>query len=85
MKFVIDEIEVSFPYRYMYPEQLKYMRSVLELMKGEKKVGLFELPVASGKRMCLFAACMSYFVHAKKQVKITLGTKSDLEYMEVME
>ena len=66
MKFLIDEIEVSFPYKYMYPEQLSYIRSLLQLMKGEKKVGLLELPVASEKRMCFFAACMSYFVHAKK-------------------
>lgn len=34
--------------------------------------------------MCLFVACMSYFVHVQKQVKITFGTKSDLEYSEVM-
>ena len=54
-------------------------------MKGEKNVGLLELPAASGKRICLFAACMSYFVNVRKQVKITFGAKSELEYSEVMQ
>ena len=47
MRFMIDDIEVLFPYDYIYPEQYEYMiRLRQSLSEGH---ALLEMPTGTGK------------------------------------
>jgi DNA excision repair protein ERCC-2 len=59
MRFFIDELEVFFPYDYLYKEQYDYMYR-LKLAISEKRHALLEMPTGTGKTVCLLSLITSY-------------------------
>jgi DNA excision repair protein ERCC-2 len=58
MRFMIDDIEVLFPYDYIYPEQYEYMVRLRQaLSQGH---ALLEMPTGTGKTITLLALLLAY-------------------------
>jgi DNA excision repair protein ERCC-2 len=48
MKFYIDDLPVVFPYKYVYPEQWNYMKSLKRTLDGDGHA-ILEMPTGTGK------------------------------------
>ena len=59
MRFFIDELEIFFPYPFIYPEQYEYM-SKLKKIIDVKGPGVLEMPCGTGKTVCILAFLTSY-------------------------
>ena len=59
MKFFIEELEVLFPYDYVYKEQLQYMTELKRILDA-KGHGLLEMPTGTGKTVSLLSLITSY-------------------------
>lgn len=58
MRFFLDDMEVLFPYDYIYPEQYAYMRQLKNaLHEGHC---LLEMPTGTGKTVTLLSLILSY-------------------------
>lgn len=64
MKIQIDEVPVYFPYEFVYPEQLKYMREVKRTLDNRGHC-LLEMPSGTGKTVALLSITVSYQMHMK--------------------
>ena len=66
MKFLIEDLEVFFPYEYLYPEQYRYMRDIKRVL-DRKGHCLLEMPSGTGKTIALLAVTLAYgFKHDRK-------------------
>lgn len=68
MIFSVGDVEVFFPYEFIYPEQLKYITEVKEVLDGEGHC-LIEMPSGTGKTIALLSITVSYQLHLKKSGK----------------
>jgi DNA excision repair protein ERCC-2 len=59
MKFNIDEVEVHFPYSYIYPEQYYYMVKLKQSLDA-KGACILEMPSGTGKTVCLLSLITAY-------------------------
>ena len=85
MRFYIEELEVLFPYDYIYPEQFKYMQ---ELKHGLDRKGhlLLEMPSGTGKTISLLSLLVAYWNTYKIDVgKIVYCTRTVVEMSKVLE
>ena len=85
MRFYLEELEVLFPYDFVYPEQYKYM---LELKRGLDRKGhlLLEMPCGTGKTIALLALLVAYWnTYRSEMGKIVYCTRTVAEIMKVME
>lgn len=64
MMFNLDGIEVFFPYEFIYPEQLKYMKEIRDALRGEGHC-LIEMPSGTGKTIALLSIAVSHQLHMK--------------------
>lgn len=72
MKFYIDEVPIFFHYPSIYPEQLKYIKSLLKSIQSPGHI-LIEMPSGTGKTAALLSCTVSYLLYCKtnnKQFKI---------------
>ena len=61
MKFKLDEIEVFFPYKFVYREQYEYMKCLKKTLdlRGH---AILEMPTGTGKTISLLALITSYLL-----------------------
>jgi len=59
VRFNIEELEIFFPYDYVYPEQYEYMKRIKECLDKEGH-GILEMPTGTGKTVALFSASTAY-------------------------
>eukprot|EP00835_Amoeboradix_gromovi_P006251 NODE_702_length_5024_cov_0.139898.p1 type:complete len:744 gc:universal NODE_702_length_5024_cov_0.139898:2594-363(-) len=66
MKFLIDDLEIFFPYEYIYPEQYKYMKDIKKVLDKQGHC-LLEMPSGTGKTISLLSVALAYgFKHNRK-------------------
>lgn len=61
MKLKIEELDVYFPYDFLYREQYDYMLNLKRAI-DTKGHALLEMPTGTGKTVCLVALITSYQV-----------------------
>jgi Rad3-related DNA helicase len=59
MKFKIDDLEILFPYEFIYPEQYAYMSDIKKAL-DVKGHCLLEMPSGTGKTICLLSLIVAY-------------------------
>lgn len=68
MLFEIEDIPIYFPYDYIYPEQITYIKSLLVSIRKPGHI-LIEMPSGAGKTISLLSCTVSYFIYCKKHNK----------------
>lgn len=87
MIFEVNEIPIYFPYEYIYPEQLKYIKTLLTSIQKPGHI-LIEMPSGAGKTISLLACTVSYLIYCKKykkQYKIVYCSRTLQEIEKVLE
>jgi DNA excision repair protein ERCC-2 len=59
MKFLVDGLEVLFPYEFVYTEQFEYMRYLKQTLDA-KGGAILEMPTGTGKTVSLLALIVAY-------------------------
>ena len=68
MKFFIDEIQVLFPYDFIYPEQYEYMKDLKKTLDSKGHC-LLEMPSGTGKTISLLSLIVAYqHYHPEKKL-----------------
>jgi len=60
----IDKVPIYFPYDQIYPEQLKYIKSLLKSIRNPGHC-LIEMPSGTGKTISLLSCTVSYLIFCK--------------------
>lgn len=66
MKIQIEDIPIYFPYEKIYPEQLKYIKSLLKSIQSPGHI-LIEMPSGTGKTVALLSCTVSYQLYLKSK------------------
>lgn len=84
MRFMLDGLEVYFPYDYVYKEQYQYM---LELKRALDAKGdaVLEMPTGTGKTVCLLSLITSYQFAHPECGKLVYCTRTVPEMIKAME
>jgi len=84
MRFMLEGLEVFFPYDYIYPEQYRYM---LELKRSLDAKGhsLIEMPTGTGKTITLLSLITSYQMAHPEVGKLVYCTRTVPEMEKVLE
>lgn len=75
MIFNVDDLEVIFPYDYVYPEQLDYMHE----LKRTLDVGghcLLEMPSGTGKTITLLSLIVAYIQSRPNKIKLVYCSRT---------
>jgi DNA excision repair protein ERCC-2 len=83
-RFKIEDIEVSFPYPAVYPEQLDYMTHIKRLLDKQGH-GILEMPTGTGKTVCLLSMCLSYILQKQPNFKLVYCTRTIVEMEKTLE
>ena len=83
-RFYIDEVPISFPFPFVYPEQLAYMKTLKRLLDQEGH-GILEMPTGTGKTVCLLALTVSYIKFKKPNFKLVYCTRTIVEMEKTLE
>jgi DNA excision repair protein ERCC-2 len=59
MNFKIDDLEVMFPYKHIYPEQYSYMKELKRALDANGHC-LLEMPSGTGKTIALLSLIVAY-------------------------
>ncbi|CAK66212.1 unnamed protein product (macronuclear) [Paramecium tetraurelia] len=85
MKFIIDDIEVIFPYKFLYKEQLEYMQALKQTL-DEKGHGILEMPTGTGKTVSLLAFILAYLAQRPNTIKkLIYCTRTVVEMEKTLE
>ena len=84
MRFQVEELEVTFPYPRIYPEQYAYM---LELKRSLDARGhsMLEMPTGTGKTITLLSLITSYQRAHPEMGKLVYCTRTIPEMEKVLE
>jgi len=80
--FKINELEIKFPYNYIYEPQKEYMKKVIETIKDGKNA-LLQSPTGTGKTMSLLCATMAWLKKFQEKC-LEEGTLDLLEETKVI-
>lgn len=83
MRLLVEDLEVLFPYEYIYPEQYEYMRH----LKGTLGRGhcILEMPTGTGKTVTLLSIILAYQYHNPGCGKLVYCTRTVQEMDKVAE
>eukprot|EP00871_Galdieria_phlegrea_P000980 jgi/Galph1/1883/GphlegSOOS_G581.1 len=81
MKFLLDGLQVYFPYANIYPEQLAYMRQLKKALDA-KGHAVLEMPSGTGKTITLLSLLTSYLFYCQAQVRKIIYCTRTVEEME---
>eukprot|EP01041_Mallomonas_annulata_P008123 gene8123-16671_t len=84
MRFYLEDLEVFFPYDYIYPEQYNYMLELKRAMDA-KGHALLEMPTGTGKTVCILALITSYQLSHPETGKLIYCTRTVPEMTKCME
>nr|AAL55708.1 RAD3-like DNA helicase [Plasmodium falciparum] len=76
--FNLDDVEIFFPYDYIYPEQYAYMKYLKKTLDSEGHCVL-EMPTGTGKTVAIFSLITSYQYHKKDEGKFIFCTRTVAE------
>ncbi|EUD64685.1 DNA excision repair protein ERCC-2 [Plasmodium inui San Antonio 1] len=76
--FQLDDLEVFFPYDYIYPEQYAYMRYLKKTLDSEGHCVL-EMPTGTGKTVAIFSLITSYQYGKNDEGKFIFCTRTVAE------
>ncbi|KYN98640.1 DNA repair helicase RAD3, putative [Plasmodium reichenowi] len=76
--FKLDDVEIFFPYDYIYPEQYAYMKYLKKTLDSEGHCVL-EMPTGTGKTVAIFSLITSYQYHKKDEGKFIFCTRTVAE------
>ncbi|KJP86770.1 hypothetical protein AK88_03584 [Plasmodium fragile] len=76
--FHLDDLEVFFPYDYIYPEQYAYMRYLKKTLDSEGHCVL-EMPTGTGKTVAIFSLITSYQYKKNDEGKFIFCTRTVAE------
>ncbi|CAA9987619.1 DNA repair helicase RAD3, putative [Plasmodium knowlesi strain H] len=76
--FHLDDLEVFFPYDYIYPEQYAYMRYLKKTLDSEGHCVL-EMPTGTGKTVAIFSLITSYQYKKNDDGKFIFCTRTVAE------
>lgn len=82
MKFMLDGLEVCFPYDFMYPEQFRYMRELKRALDAGGHA-LLEMPTGTGKTVALLSLVTSYQLAHPEVGKLVYCTRTVPEMEKV--
>lgn len=86
MKYVVDDIEIDFPFE-AYPCQLKFMESVIKTLRGTTNA-ILESPTGTGKTLCLLCSCIAFqqYLRVKegKVLKIVYSSRTHSQLSQVI-
>ena len=82
MKFMLDGLEVCFPYDFMYPEQFTYMRELKRALDAGGHA-LLEMPTGTGKTVALLSLVTSYQLAHPEVGKLVYCTRTVPEMEKV--
>ena len=83
MKFRFDDLEVYFPYEYMYPEQYEYMYQLKQALDAKGHC-LLEMPTGTGKTVSLLSLITSYQLGVPETGKLVYCTRTVPEMTKVI-
>ncbi|CAI5483377.1 unnamed protein product [Closterium sp. Yama58-4] len=75
MKFQIEDLDVYFPYEYIYPEQYEYMVELKRTLDAKGHCVL-EMPTGTGKTITLLSLITSYQMARKGTGKLVYCTRT---------
>ena len=76
MKFKIDDLNIYFPYDFIYPEQYSYMTE-LKMTLDASGHGVIEMPSGTGKTITLLALIVPYIIqNPDKLVKLVYCSRT---------
>lgn len=84
MKFKIGDLNVSFPYDAVYPEQFEYMTELKKLLDSQGHA-ILEMPTGTGKTVCLLSLILSYIKEKKPSFKLVYCTRTIVEMEKTLE
>ncbi|KAH9392652.1 General transcription and DNA repair factor IIH helicase subunit XPD [Tyrophagus putrescentiae] len=85
MRLKIDDLEVLFPYNYIYPEQFSYMCQLKKCLDARGH-GVLEMPSGTGKTISLLALIVAYQLkHPLKLKKLIYCSRTIPEIEKVVE
>ncbi|SBT76534.1 TFIIH basal transcription factor complex helicase XPD subunit, putative [Plasmodium ovale] len=76
--FELDNLEVFFPYDYIYPEQYAYMKYLKKTLDSEGHCVL-EMPTGTGKTVAIFSLITSYQYDKNDESKFIFCTRTVAE------
>eukprot|EP01016_Furgasonia_blochmanni_P002677 TRINITY_DN11043_c0_g1_i2.p1 TRINITY_DN11043_c0_g1~~TRINITY_DN11043_c0_g1_i2.p1 ORF type:complete len:831 (+),score=146.97 TRINITY_DN11043_c0_g1_i2:59-2551(+) len=78
MRFKIDDLEVFFPFKFVYKEQLEYMTELKRTLdlRGH---AILEMPTGTGKTVSLLSLILSYQAAQDKPAKFIYCTRTVVE------
>ncbi|SBT71121.1 TFIIH basal transcription factor complex helicase XPD subunit, putative [Plasmodium malariae] len=76
--FYLDDLEVFFPYDYIYPEQYAYMKYLKKTLDSEGHCVL-EMPTGTGKTVAIFSLITSYQYYKNDEGKFIFCTRTVAE------
>lgn len=84
MRFMLGDVEVFFPYDYLYQEQHTYMHELKQALDA-KGHALLEMPTGTGKTVCLLSLITSYQLAHPDVGKLIYCTRTVPEMTQCME
>ena len=84
MRVNIDDLDVFFPFEYMYTEQYEYMLSIKKTL-DQKGHALLEMPTGTGKTVCLISVITAYQYQYPQTGKLIYCTRTVQEMTKCME
>eukprot|EP01119_Soliformovum_irregulare_P012540 TRINITY_DN3266_c0_g1_i1.p1 TRINITY_DN3266_c0_g1~~TRINITY_DN3266_c0_g1_i1.p1 ORF type:complete len:778 (+),score=213.38 TRINITY_DN3266_c0_g1_i1:151-2484(+) len=84
MRFFIEDLEVFFPYSYIYPEQYYYMVKLKKCLDA-KGACVLEMPSGTGKTVTLLSLITSYQAQYPGVGKLVYCTRTVSEIEKVLE
>lgn len=86
MLFHLEGIPVVFPYPYIYPEQIEYMRHLKATLDGSGGHCLLEMPTGTGKTTTLLSFVLAYRAAHRGEVgKLVYCTRTVQEMDKAVE
>ncbi|SCM20523.1 TFIIH basal transcription factor complex helicase XPD subunit, putative [Plasmodium chabaudi adami] len=76
--FYLDDLEIFFPYDYIYPEQYAYMKYLKKTLDSEGHCVL-EMPTGTGKTVAIFSLITSYQYYKNDDSKFIFCTRTVAE------
>lgn len=83
MRFHIGEVEVLFPYEFIYPEQFRYMVDLKRTLDARGH-GVLEMPSGTGKTITILSLVLAYQARHPERTKLIYCTRTVQEMEKVL-